>query len=507
MSAGHKPEMGGRVCMPHVTTHSKRAEIIDPREIRRSAARGAIFVAGRQVVVQGINVLGTVLLTRALSTYEFGFYAILVFASQATSLLSGTALALQAVRSPIPLSTRALRVLFTAQLALAASGCLILWVGAPEIARAYHARQEITTSLRLIALAVLLSCLQTIPTALMERNLQFGRLAVAEISRALSFNVVAVGAAYAGWGIQGVSLGILVRVIVGAATVNCLKRWKFGLAFDLITLKSELGSGVAYLGAAAVSVIKDSITPVFMGLLLGAADVGLVSWATRVASYCVIALMMLQRLYIPTFSRMASHPRELSGFVTSVLKITNSVAAPAACLILAFIRPITINVFGDKWLSAIPVFYLFWGANLIVPTVTPLVSLLQALNRGRIAFYLAVMWMLLTWILGIPAIWCLGILGAGLANLLVQFSNYIVLRIVRQHISIRVLPNVLPFWIIALVAAGMMRIGAVFVPPESLRSTIIYLIMGGLLYLIGVWLIKRRDVRSIASLMKQSVAR
>lgn len=486
-------------------THARPSPAWSAQEITRSAARGAVFVAGRQVVVQGINIIGTILLTRTLTTAQFGFYAILIFASQATALLGGTALALQAVRSPTPLSTHALRVLFTAQLMLSAVGCVGMWAAAPAIAHGYHAGHNTIFSLRLVALGILFSCFQTIPNALMERDLQFGRLAVAEILRALTFNVVAVGAAFMGWGIKGIAFGIISRVLVGALAVNGMKRWSFGLAYDIGTLKQEIGSGAAYFGAAVVSVIKDSITPVFMGLLLGAADVGLVSWANTISSYCVIALMMLQRLYIPTFARMAAHPEELAGFVTSVLKITNAIAAPAACLILVFIHPITRNIFGPKWLPAIPVFYFFWMGNLIVPTVTPLVSLLQALNRGAAAFYVSLLWMILTWLFGIPTILAFGILGAGIGNFLVQFSNYFIIRIVRRHVHLKILSNVVPFWIIAGAVSLAVWSASKLDPPKTIESTIFYLIGGGISYLLALCVVRRHDVDSILKLVKQGL--
>lgn len=475
------------------------------RRIKRSAARGAVFVATRQVVVQGVNVLGTVLLMRTLTISEFGLYAVLILVSQVTALFSGTALALQAVRSPTPLPKLALRVLFTAQVVLASVGFLSLWLLAPEIAAAYHVGVNVVFALRIISLAMLISCFQTIPVALLERDLQFGRLAVAEISRAVAFNCVAVGLAWAGYGIEGIAFGILSRVLVGTVIVNFMKKWPLGLALDRLTLQREIGSGIAYFGTAVVSVLKDAMNPVFLGLLLGAADVGLVNWANTVSSYCVIALMMLQRLYIPIFSRMANHPDELSGFVLSVLKITNAIAAPAACLMLAMIHPLTVTVFGSKWLDAVPVFYLFWMGNLIVPTVTPLVSLLQALDRGSVAFLASLMWMLLTWVIGVPAILWFGVIGAGVANLLVQFSNYFILRIVRRHVQLKLLVCILPFWAIAGVISIMIWVLTKFRPPTTALETLSYVLAGCAAYLVGVYFAHKKDFHAAIRLVRQGM--
>ena len=487
--------------------HPASAETIvrHPDEVKRSAVRGGLFVGLRQIAVQGSNVLGTILLTRIFSTTEFGFFVILVFASKAITLLSGAALSLQAVRSPKPLSPRSLRVLFTAQLTLSVLAGLTLWLLSPKIAEAYHAGPSATSALRIISIGMMCSCLQSIPTALLERDLKFGQLAISEISVALTFNTIAVVAAWTGFGIKGVAVGIFCQVLVGCALVNFMKKWPIGLALDLRVLREEIGSGIAYFGVSVTSIVKDAVNPVFMGLLLGAADVGLATWANLVSGYSVIALQMLQRVYIPTFSRLSDDPDHLDLVVKNVLKITNAVTAPLACLLLVLIHPITIDIFGPKWLKALPAFYLFWIGNLFVPTVSPLTALLQALGRGGIALGAAVMWMVLTWVFGVPAILWLGITGTGLATCLVNLSNYFVIRIARRYIRFQILPAILPIWGIAAFVASGVWVADWLHPANSLPVLFAYVVTGGVCYLVLFYVTQKETVRAFVSVLRQSI--
>jgi hypothetical protein len=219
-----------------------------------------------------------------------------------------------------------------------------------------------------------------------------------------------------------------------------------------------------------------------------------------VSSYCLLVLMMMQRLYVPTLSRMAEHPKELAPFVINVLKLTNATSAPIACLILALIHPITVHVFGPEWLQALPAFYLFWSANLVVPTVTPLMSLLQVLDRGRLVLGFTVMWMLLTWALGVPAIVAFGVTGAGLANCLVQLSNYFVFRAVRRHLRLAILPHVLPIWAAAALSALTVYFVEAMSPAKNTPQVLSYLLLGGALYCALLVLFCRNDVAAGISL-------
>ena len=87
-----------------------------------------------------------------------------------------------------------------------------------------------------------------------------------------------------------------------------------------------------------------------------------------------------------------------------VLRATNGLVAPAAILTLVLIEPLTKYVFGQKWLAALPLFYLLWGANIFVPTASPVFALLNALGHSRTTFKFAVIWMAGTWVLGAPLV-------------------------------------------------------------------------------------------------------
>lgn len=488
-----------------MNVENAKIEIHDAPDVTRSAVRGGLFIGVRQLAVQGSNVIGTILLTRIFSTAEFGLFVILIFASKAITLLSGAALSLQAVRSPKPLSTHSLRVLFTAQMALSLLGGGALLALAPLIAGAYHAGESAVNALRIVAIGVMFSCLQSIPTALLERDLKFGRLAISEIAIAVTFNTIAVAAAWAGFGIEGVAIGIASQVAVGCVMVNVLKRWPIGVAIDMVVLRNEIGSGLAYFGVSVTSIVKDAVNPVFMGLLLGAADVGLATWANIVSAYSVIALQMLQRVYIPTFSRLAEDPENLDRFVKNILKVTNAITAPVACILLVLIHPITIDVFGPKWLKALPAFYFFWIGNLFVPTVSPLLALLQALGRGRVALAAAVSWMLLTWAFGIPAIMWLGITGTGLATCLVNLSNYAFLRIARRHIRFKILPTILPIWGLGAVVAGIIGCVNLFYPAQNIRWIGLYSLSGCACYALLFYATNKETARAFFTIVRASV--
>jgi O-antigen/teichoic acid export membrane protein len=238
-----------------------------------------------------------------------------------------------------------------------------------------------------------------------------------------------------------------------------------------------------------------------MGLLLGAGSVGYVNWAIMVAAYPILSLGIMQRVYLPAFARLQLHTEALAQFVKQVIRVTNGIVAPVAVLTLVSIQPLTKYVFGQKWLPAVPLFYLFWTANLFVPTFNPLVALLNALGHSRTVFKFALVWMLGTWVLGAPLILAFGTIGFAVANLCVNLTNLILYRVIQAHLSFRVLPMIVPGWCVALVIGLALYFVMHFSPPTGLVGLGIYGACGFTAYALCFLGLYRSEARKVWGLV------
>src|SRR5579883_2879486 len=83
-----------------------------PREVARRAIHSVLALGVRQIVAQGLNILGAIFLARLLTPAEFGIYAIIVFIRGFLSAFSGAGLAaspLSRTRRTIAQSSRSSR--------------------------------------------------------------------------------------------------------------------------------------------------------------------------------------------------------------------------------------------------------------------------------------------------------------------------------------------------------------------------------------------------------------
>jgi O-antigen/teichoic acid export membrane protein len=465
------------------------------------AARGVVAMGTRQVVVWLLNFAGGVTLARLLAPADFGLYAIAAFVLAAFTAFGDGGLGASLIRQDDAPTLKDYRSVFLVQQVVVFSVVAICWMTASLIVDAYGLRAEYAWFIRLASLSLLIVSFQTISVTRLERRLQFTKIGIATAAGTLAFNIAAVGLAVAGAGAYAFGAGMVADAAVGTALLLVFSPWRMGWSRPDASIRARLRFGIPYQGITVVSLVKDSISPLFVGVLLGATSVGYLKWAETYAAYALFALFVMQRVFMPTFARLQSDPQRLGRAVESVLKASNAVVAPIAMLSLVLAEPVTHLVFGDKWLPALGVFYALWVANTVVPTAVPVFALLNALGNSSLALLFAVVWMVGTWALGVPLILATGVVGYGLANAVVQVTNIFLFRAAQRQVPFRILVPVLRPWVLAAFAALPPLTLQLLAPATNLVALGAYALSGAALYAALVWRFEHGEVRRLGVLL------
>jgi len=465
--------------------------------IAREAVRGGGLLGLRQVFAQALNLAGYAILARLLGPTEIGVLGIVLFVFTFLGTCGGAGLQASLIRLPDEPTADDYRAVFTLQEAIMGVIALFAFAAAPWLAALYGRPPEEVWLFRLVGITLFVTSFQAIPAAKLERRLDFGRVALVEVSQALAYNVVVVALVWRGWGTLSFGVALLVRALTGALLASAVSPWSARPRWDWAQASSFLRIGAPLQGTAVVSQLKDSITPIFIGLAAGTATVGYVQWAQTLAAGPLWASMVLSRVYLPTFARVQREPATLARFVEGAVRATHALVAPAAVLILVLIEPITAIVFGPQWLPAVPIFRILWIANLIVPTATAVLAFLAALGDTRTSLRFAFIGFAATWLLGVPLVMLAGGIGYALANAGVLATNLLLFRVARGRLNFRLLPAMVPVWLWAFTVGALVHVAARFHPVTGLVQLAVYLAAGGFLYAAGLFFLAPRDVRQV----------
>jgi O-antigen/teichoic acid export membrane protein len=466
-----------------------------------SAARGAFALGGRQIVAWIVNFGAGVVLARVLTPADFGVYAIAAFVLMAFNAFGHCGLGASLVQQEEEPTAEDYRSVFCVQQLIIVSVVALCWASASVIVSLYGLKPAYAWFIRLLALALLINSFSSIAVTRLERQLAFGRIGIISAIDSAIFSLTAVGLALAGIGVYCFGIALVASAAFSATLYNLAAPWPIGWKRPTSKLKGRLVFGIPYQGAGLVSLIKDSISPLFVGLFLGATQVGYVKWSQTLAAYLLVAIQLLNRLFLPTFARLQSDPQRLRRAVESVLMATNAVVAPAALIILVLAQPITDVVYGAKWAPALPLFYAFWFANAFVPTASPVMALLNALGDTRTTFVFAVFWMVGTWALGVPLILAFGTVGFGAANALVQLSNIYLCRRARQRLEFSIMKPVMRPWLLATAAVGPTLVLQLLAPARGVPALVVYGGLAAVLYLILATRVEADRVAQLSRLL------
>lgn len=400
----------------------------------------------RQFTVQTLGALTGILLAWMLEPRQFGMYAISTFLFYLFLAVGDLGLGASLIRDPVAPKLDSYRTTFTLRQLLDCCVLSLVWIFSSRLALFYGLEERDAWFFRLIALAAFVNSFQIIPSIQLEREIQFKKLAIIEIAQSLAFSIVALSLVKLGWGLMSFPCAWLAFSISGALVAMAVHPWALGWKFDIVEIRARLPFGIPYQSIGLLHLAKDSVNPILIGSLIGPAAVGYVNWAQMLATFSVLIFSVLQRVYMPSFASLQGNRAALGELFTQVLRVSNLLNAPFAILSLVLVVPITLFVFGEKWLPAIPFFYCFWFANVFGPSVYAALSAFNALGRPHASFRCTLLIALGTWLLGAPLVLLYGAIGFGIAYALVQLLSGLFLVSLKKEIPYSVAEVLRGWW-------------------------------------------------------------
>jgi PST family polysaccharide transporter len=179
----------------------------------------------------------------------------------------------------------------------------MLFLITPFLQNYYSLTDEGKFLLYALGISLLLSSLKTIPSVLMERELDFSRLILPQVAENLAYNLTAVFLAWKGFGVRSFTYAVVVRGLVGLITIYLLKPWIPGTKFSKESLKKLLHFGVPYQANTFIATLKDDGMTAFLGGILGPSGISF-GLGAKMGTIPIKTIYGSLLVTFPAFSRM-----------------------------------------------------------------------------------------------------------------------------------------------------------------------------------------------------------
>jgi O-antigen/teichoic acid export membrane protein len=473
-------------------------EEIDIATIKKKSLSGVLALTSRTFVLQIIAFVATFLLTVFLNPATFGIFYVVSAIISFLSYFSDIGLAAALIQKKEELTQEDLTTTFTIQQLLVVPLSVLAFILAPYVGRFYGLDMAGTMLFRALVISFFFSSLKTIPSVLLERNLNFNKLVIPQIAETVGFYVVVVFMAWRGFGIASFTWAVLVRAVVGLVLMYIISPWRIRVGISKGVARRLLRFGIPFQMNSFLALIKDDLMTVFLGKVLTFTELGYIGWAKKWAEVPLRLIMdSVIRVTFPTFSRL-QHSKELLG--RAIDKTLFGLAAamlPISIGLLFFIEPVIhiIPKYG-KWEPALLSFSLFVLAAICAGFSTPLTNALNAVGRIKVTMMLMIFWTVATWILTIILIHFFGFNGFALGLLILALTVVLVIYLTKRYASFSFVGATK--W--PIVASAVQLVWYVIArggAPYSIPRLIFVGTVGVILYGGVVWMTQRRQILEI----------
>ncbi len=369
------------------------------KEQTYSAVRWTSATAACRALLQLAQVA---VLTRLLSPADFGIMAIVTVAIGISSLLADGGINRAYVQRQT-VSREERSSLYWLGIILGCATSLLLVSLSPTLAKIFG-DQRLSPLIMLTSLLFVITSMAQQLRMTAEKKLEFRRIFFIDLVSSLFGFLIALCAAYTGYGVYSLVFAVLASATIGSglAWILLADGWSPMWRLQLRDIRPYLGFGLSLTASNLVSELSRSVDLLLGGRLLTSTALGLYSLPRQLV-FQIQGLVnpIITRVSFPLISQIQNDIPRVRRIYLQSLNMIASTNAPLYIGIAAFAPEIVQLLFGEKWNSATSVLRILaiWGG--IRTLGNPVGTLILGMGRAK----LALRWNIFQLFIAPPVLW------------------------------------------------------------------------------------------------------
>ena len=322
-------------------------------DLSHSVRTAVFWRSGSQILAQIVTWVSTLIVIRILNPADYGLFAMTQVVFAFLGFLSGYGFASSLVREK-ELTPMLVRQGFGLLLLVNGGLALTQFLIAP-VAAAYFRQPQLADLLRVQSVIYLSTPFIALPEAVLVRNMDFRRPAIANLIATAVMVVVALGCAFAGLGVWTLVWAPLVAFWTRGLMLVLISRFFVMPSFRFSGAGGMLNFGLLLLGSHFFWTVMTQADVLIAGRRMSAHDLGLYSEALFLTMiFAAKFVPPLNEVAFPAYARMQEDRSLLAASFLKAVRMILLVATPIYFGLAATARPAVAVLFGDKWLEMAP---------------------------------------------------------------------------------------------------------------------------------------------------------
>jgi O-antigen/teichoic acid export membrane protein len=295
-----------------------------------------------------LNFLVLLVLARLLDPTDFGTVALANVFVTLLGVVSGLGFDAYIVRTPV-LGKKTISTALWISLGVALLEYGLLAAAAPFLAVAFHA-PTLPAMLWVLGIALPLGAAESIPTAILRRELDMRPIAVRGVFSSAIGGIGAVILAFLGAGAWALVFQLVTTQLLGCVLLYALTRWRPKLVFSRADAKLMTRFGISVVGSQLINQLRDRGDELLIGGILGPQALGFWVIATRILRTSVdLFTSVVTTVTLSSFAKVGQDVERLTSAVRAAISASAIVVIPGL-VALSVLSPVLIPfAFGSKW--------------------------------------------------------------------------------------------------------------------------------------------------------------
>jgi O-antigen/teichoic acid export membrane protein len=401
------------------------------QKVHHALMRGAGYLLARQASGLIISAAGTLLLARFIGPRNYGIYASALASCTILARLTqlGVSALLMAEARELDKATVGNAVALS--LSASVAGTLVALIAAWSINRWIPLGDFVPAFLVMVA-AITPQNVSNVATMLLERALDYRRVAFVEMTYQLVLTLVAVGVGFVVPNFWAPICGYWAAVLLSTVMLVHYSRDVLRPVWNFRAMRRLAWRSLPFAANPWVTQLRDLVNPVIVGVTLGPTAVGIVALAMRLVTAIGAMREIIRRLSLPGMRRLMSERAQLRGFAESA-RDAQIFLVGLPLLAFSFVLPLLERWgIGRSWHGVVEFYPLLAIAHIVGTFSSVPVSALAILQQRKLMVANSAA-QLLT-LVGAAAVLTpfLGVVGYGVAEIAAAFASFVAVASVRR---------------------------------------------------------------------------
>jgi lipopolysaccharide exporter len=447
--------------------------------------RGALWSIASAATLKLANIFITAFIAHILDPRDFGIYAVALTAYGIIAALGEFGLGSCIGRADLDVDSLAPTMTTVAFTTNAIQAGVMVTFAEPIAAALGSAAAA--GPIRVLALAMFITGIFTVPAAQLGRDFKQNKLFLANLVGFLVSTPILILFAISGSGPMAFAWSMVVSASVSGCVMfaSVSRHYRLGLSRNALNVLFRFGFPLG--GANIVNYVLLNGDYAVVGHVAGAVTLGAYVLAFNVASWPSSLLgFMINGVSIPAFSRLKDDADRLKHAISRALSAISLLIMPMSALTIALARPLVLTLYGDKWTASIQPLAILASYGAVSIICVLFANILASQGRAYFVLIVQLVWLLAlvpTMVLGVHRN---GIVGASVAHVIVIVPIVLPIYLfgLRKIADLAKLARAALPALVAASAAAVAAASMASVFTNPLVQLITGLVVGGLTYMV-----------------------